>query len=341
MKARKNTARRAFTLVEMLAAITIFSLIAVMIFTIISNTANITSSTTARLDTTRVARECFDLIGNDLRVLPPPYNNRIAYTLNPSLDLTKTSSIQMLLNNPGTGSTPSGIENYSYPHSIFWQAPLARNKNYGNLAVVGYYLLRDLQANPKNTRLQLRRLYVEPEVPADPPPASANYLIYDQANAWCPSALLKKFAPDTLAEDNSNGQKGWVADGVLAMWIRCLDSRGQPIVTKADGAAITPPYSYNSRDSYRYSDTSLSPAAIRYPESQSAALPSYIEVALVCIAPKDMVRITSLPTASATNPANFYDEVEIFTKGARSMNPGVKSIESFYRKFRIYSTSSS
>jgi hypothetical protein len=317
---------RAFTLLELLSAIGIFCLMVVFLFMVVNNTANITVSTTGRLDANRTARECLDLIGRDLALARLPYGSSATNTA----IVQTTPTLQMVVNSADVGAR------FRQPHSIFWQAPLARNQANGNLAVVGYYLIRDLNTSePRQSRLQLRRLYIEPETAA----GSVKYLVYNSQNTWFQDTLLEEFAPGTVDADKTSGQKGWVADGILAMWIRCLDPEGRPILTNANGD--TRGYAFQSREGYSY----VSPATdskVLYPAGKPVAgvpkpaLPAFIEIALVCASPRDAALIQSLPTPAAGNPAEFFDEVEDFTAEARSLNPRVKSIESYSRKFRLY-----
>ncbi|KAH0534008.1 hypothetical protein FGG08_007385 [Glutinoglossum americanum] len=317
MKSKALRSAPGFTLVEMVVAMAIFGIMAVLIFTILNSTASITSRTSSRLDANRVARECLDLIGKDLKHIVLPYN--------PS----NATSLQLFVNPTGTAAVDS---KFSYPHSMFWQTPISRSSGYGNLAEVGYYVTRTLvPANPRLNRLQLRRLYVEPENPANPP---SDYLIYSAPNAWFPKALMEKFAPDDASTDNSNGQKGWVADGVLAMWIRCLDPLGNPITFKGDGSTFQI-YEFNSRSGYRYTDKAgdiAYPAAKIAGGTQPSAIPCFIEVALVCCSPADARRIKNLPDPNALpgfiplDPTKFYAEVDAFTTSARLLNPQASAL---------------
>ncbi|HSI85619.1 MAG: type II secretion system protein J [Candidatus Methylacidiphilales bacterium] len=308
--------RRAFTLVELMMSMGLFSVLAILIFSVMNMVTDITTRASTRLTTIRTARECLDLIGTDLRLSPPPYTV-----------LGSSNSLQMDVNSTAIAAS------YRQPHTFFWQSPVSRTDKYGNVSIVGYYILRDLQVDPSKSRLQLRRLYVEPENPTSPP-TSSEYLVYAAPADWHPDTLLKQFAPETAAADNAAGLKGWVADGVLAMWVRCLDPKGNPIVKKLDGTAVT--YNYDSRASYQYTGVSATNIIYASPVGRPA-LPAYIEVTLVCVSPREISRIKTLPAATASNPALYNSEIAQFVAAARAQNPTVKTIESFTQKFRIYS----
>jgi prepilin-type N-terminal cleavage/methylation domain-containing protein len=333
---RNDRAPGGFSLIELIVAIAILSVMGVLIMSVINNTSSITSRTAARLDANRVARECLDLIGQDLSAIRTPYANS---SVNSSIGTGATNGLQMSVN-------PTSVDaKYRNPHTFFWQASVSRNQKYGNLAVVGYFVQKDLQTDTRSNRLQLRRVYVEPENP-NSPPSSPEYLIYSDPNNWHPTALLQKFAPDDAATDNANGQRGWVADGVLAMWVRSLDPLGNPITRDSAGAALN--YTYNSRKAYIYTNS----VGTNYPSGKSIAssgvnprgydpapvVPAFLEVGLVCVAPRDVRQIKSLPTPTAVSPANFHADIQNFTQAVRTMNPQVKSVESFTRKYRLYPT---
>lgn len=329
---RSVPARRGFTLIELIAAIAILAVMGVLILSVISSTSNVASQTAARLDANRVARECLDLIGHDLGGIRTPYARASVTTAVPT---GMTNGLQMSVN-PATVNAK-----FRHPHSFFWQTAGSRNTRFGNLAVVGYFVLQDIQSDPKNSRLQLRRLHVEPD---DPDATSSDYRIYTNPTDWHPDALLEKFAPGDAATDNANGQRGWVADGVLAMWIRSLDPQGNPITVDAAGGSSS--YAFDSRRAYAYTTngttvypagkhlagTSLNPRGY----DPAAAVPAFLEVGLVCVAPRDVKNIKELPATTATNPTNFHTEIQNFADAVRAQNPQVKSVESFTRKYRLF-----
>ena len=139
-------------------------------------------------------------------------------------------------------------------------------------------------------------------------------------NDWLSASNYEKFAPPDAATDDQNAQQGWVADGVLGMWVQCLDSAGASISggDRYDSRAVKYGLTTNGVNQY----TNVYPAGYA-----CSRLPAFVEVTLVCVAPRDISRLGSLPTT--TNAASFEDAV-------RSNNPGVKSVSTFTRKFRLY-----
>jgi hypothetical protein len=239
-----------------------------------------------------------------------------------------TNALQMDVNSTSINAA------FRQPHTLFWQSLVPQSDKYGNVSIVGYYVLRDLQANPANNRFQLRRLYVEPDNPSSPS-ASSEYLVYTTPADWHPNTLLQKYAPATATADNVAGLKGWGADGVLAMWVRCLDPRGNPILKKLDGTALN--YNYDSRTSYQYPGVTSTNIIYASPVGKPA-LPAFIEVTLVCVAPREIPLIKALPTPMASNPAQYAAEIAQFVTAAKAQNPAVKTIESFTQRFPLYSS---
>ncbi|HSI86947.1 MAG: type II secretion system protein J [Candidatus Methylacidiphilales bacterium] len=308
---RKHSARalrgtRAFTLIELMVAGALLMVLLGILFSVINNTTSVISRATEQIDVTRVARESLDLIGRDISKAALPWNR------------TSTNSLQFLLNPSGA---PASMSN---PDSLFWQAPVARNDGRGNMAIIGYFVLRDLQtATPTKTRLQLRRAFIEAQSSSGA--ANSEYIIYSNPTAWASSTVFGNFAPATTDADNLAAQKGWVADGVLGMWVRLLDRTGTPLTAST----------FDSRQAAStFLDSKNTTNKVTYPTNYSV-LPSFVEVSLVCVAPRQVVRIKSLPAAPTTSATNFEAPIATYMQQIKAANPGIDSINTFSRKFRI------
>lgn len=291
-----GSGRGAFTLLEVLVAAAVFIILMGILLGVLSNTTNITGTASRQLDANRIARESLDLIGRDLMMASQSWNR------------ARTNSLQFLVN---PTNLPAGFANRD---AFFWQSPISRDATKGNLAIVGYLVLRDIQADPRNSRFQLRRVFIEPK------DGETNYRIYSSPNDWLQASTYEKFSPLDSATDDQNAQQGWVADGVLGMWVQCLDSTGAPI---SGGER------YDSRSAkYGLTTNGVNAFTNAYPAGYAySRIPAFVQVTLVCAAPRDIPRLGELP--SATNAAAFED-------GVRSNSPGVKSLSSFTRQFRIY-----
>lgn len=292
-----NPPKAAFTLVELLVAMAIFAILLLLTLNVIDHTGSLSSGTMAKMEAARVARESLDLISRDLSGALLPY------------DRGASNSLQLIANPADLAAA------YAQPHSLFWQAPLSRSADQGNLAMVGYFVLREPATDSRRSRFQLRRLYVEQ--------ADSNRFAALATNAKWYDELAPIFAASDESTANPQGYKGWVADGVLGIWIRCLDSQGAPILTNAAGAALQG--RFDSRKAYRST-------GYRFPASQFSALPPFVEVGLVTCSPSDVQRIKIIPSSGQSmDPDNFYQDLNTFVSDVRRQNPGVKTVSAYTR----------
>lgn len=284
-----------FTLIELLAGVAVLSMLLVLIFNVIDRTGSLSSGSMSKMEAARIARECFDLIGRDLSGALLPYNR------------AATDSLQFLV-------SPEDLDSsYANPHSLFWQAPLASSSENGNLAMAGYFVLREVVASdPKENRFQLRRLYVEQ--------SDTNRFGLLSTNGGTPwyEALAPEFAPTSESPQTAQNFKGWVADGVLGLWVRCLDAKGNPIKLSAAGTDLRA--SFDSRKAFQTDRN-------RYPSKDFSALPAFVEVGMVTCSPSDVRKITRLPASGTSRtPDTFYKDLNAFASALQTDNPGAKSI---------------
>lgn len=319
---------RGFTFVEILVTCAILTILGLLLCVVIGNMIQLSSQATSSLSVNQNAREALDLIGRDLTKAALPWSRGTVNT-------TISNTLQFVVNPTLSGLPASPV--YACPHTMFWQAPISRNQSSGDLAIVGYFVLSDLQTDRSKSRFQLRRVYIEPQ---DTTPTYANnYSIYSSPTTtptfgvptWLSVTNLANFGPTTLAADAGSipPYAGWVADGVLAMWVRCLDRQNNPITqyfSVAGNASVTTNYQYDSHFGY-YSSPYI---------YTSNVVPAYVEVGLVCIAPPDVAKLSALPAYSATTPNNFTTEIQAFAAAVRTNNPSVKSVVIYDREFYLY-----
>jgi prepilin-type N-terminal cleavage/methylation domain-containing protein len=290
-----------FSLLELLVAMAVFSVLLVLTLNVIERAGSLSAGSMAKMESTRVARECLDLIHRDLSSVMLPYNR------------TSTKSLQLLV-------SPSKLDAaYANPHSLFWQAPLSRDFNKGTLPLVGYFVQRSMGATPEDNRFQLRRLFVEESNRED-------YSLLSTKADW-----YRELAPDFAASggaavsedsDATSGYKGWVADGVLGLWIRCLESPETPITKNAAGENTG--FSFDSRQAYQSSTGNYS---INF-----SALPPFIEIGLVTCSPSDVRRINTIPSlAPGDEPADFHKNISDFVTEIQNKNPRAKTISAYTR----------
>jgi len=285
-----------FTLIESLVATSILILLFVLLGNVLISTTRISAQATSRLNAARLGREVFELIGRDL-----------SQVVSSRSSLSTKAPLQFWVNPPQLDNSQQNAT------AIFWQSSVARDRNLGSVAVVGYFVQNS------GTRPQLRRVLIEPKDPL--------YKIYSDSANWLPASSIAAFG----APSGGSGQpdRGWVADGVLGLWVRCLDSNGNVIST--DGAGNARGYKFDSQKGYQSGS-----GADKIVYGTFNALPAFVEVGMVCIAPNDVDQIKNLPSAAAVSPANFETEMAAFLSTFNQANPRVKSGTSVTRRFRLY-----
>jgi len=198
-----------------------------------------------------------------------------------------TANLQLLANLPATDANPGGIPtDILYPHAIFWQSPVAQNVSRGTIAEVGYFVRWDNNP-PGKAQAQLCRFFVEPS-------DSSNYLIYTTGSSWTSAA-------STVASATTPKYMGWLSDNVIALWIRCLDSSGQPITKNAAGQVLNGGYGFDSLQGYQEASGIIHLAP---------ALPPCIEIALVVIDSRTVQRIKAPIMPVVTTPEDFSKDAK-------------------------------
>lgn len=288
-----------FTLLELLVAVALLMMVVVLLANVLGSATNISSQASARLNATRLGREVFDLIERDLSQM---------VTTRPSLGTN--SPLQFTVNPSQIGSS------YRNAAAVFWQSSIARDQTAGNVAVVGYFVQR-----PDATHSQLRRVLIEPTDPL--------YQIYSVPANSLPATTVDSFAASAGSATSSKLDRGWLADGVIGLWVRCLDANGNVIETNGAGAAQG--YAFDSRQGYQ---SGAGTNKVAY--STFNALPAFVDIGLVCVAPKDADRIDSLPAATAASPQNFAAEMDAYVTAFSAANPRVKTVTALTRRFRLY-----
>ncbi len=215
---------------ELLVAMAILSLMCVLLVGISGQATQVWTRGESQNQHRSRARAALELIGREMRQAVVP------------LDASQTNGLQFVVNPPGISA--------AYHDSIFWQAPVARNKANGDLAEVGYFIRwTGNQAN-------LCRFYV--------PSGDTNYLIRNQPDAWITDTLLDSVAP----ADKASGFQGVFLENVIGLWVAAF---------AADGTAYA---DYDSRAHLNhlpaYADISLAfldtKSAARMNASQAAAI---------------------------------------------------------------------
>jgi hypothetical protein len=249
-------------------------------------------------------RTLLDFIGKDLELAARP----LSYPSPPG----GPSSLQFVANvtSASSGSNPTLIPSADMnPHAFFWQAPIAANTNMGNLGEIGYFVTWDSTSHPGVAKAQLCRFCVDPAA-ASSSVTNSNYSIYPSPGSspsnWLSSSLIGAVAPASAPSF-----EGWFADDVIALWGRCLDDQGNPLIQSQAN-----PYAYDSKLSYTDTNSVVHPPP---------AFPAMVEFAIVTVDARTAQRIHTPILATASNPANFFKEIDAFMQSLpANVKPGAR-----------------
>ena len=272
-----SQAGEAFSLLEILVAMAVLVVIVLALATISSQTIDIWRSAEARNQRRSTGRALLQFIARDLEMATPqvPYPQ------------TDGANLHFVANEPTL--IPAGLLN---PHAAFWQAPIAADRSKGDLAEIGYFVRWDTTSQPGTAKAQLCRFAVDPA-------ESINYRIYslkedgEPAN-WLDADTLDRVASATAAQE----YRGWFADNVIALWLRCLDDEGNPILKTAEGVELNNGYGFDSRRGFQVPSTGVKQPPPRFPAS--------IEIALVTVDAYTAQRISQPLLANPDSPETFW-----------------------------------
>jgi len=214
-----------FTLVEMMASITVFAILVGFLAYIVNGVQKAWIQGDQRVEIFQSARAALELFSRELS--GAVVSDRIQFVQSPNLGQLSGGSVPNLAPN-----SPS----------LFWMAP-GKSTPKGNLCEYGYYLTR----NDGASLYQLNRMYVAPDTatPAYYLGANAYDLGVDPKKTWSfanEALWITKMSKSAFDPSNSSRVVSVVADGILAMWIRCLDPAGNaiPWLCKAPGYSQYP-----------------------------------------------------------------------------------------------------
>ncbi len=194
----RHNSPRGFTLVELMVATAVLSLMVLMLMDVLNRTSSAWTLGQAQTERRQSARSVADVIARELQPALMP------------VDSADQSSLQFLLN-PTT--IPTNLRN---PDALFWQAPIASDRGYGDVAEVGYFLKWDTTSR-NNPHPLFCRFFVNPT-------DQDNYLILKSPTAWLTPDVLNKVTPAN--NQGTNAYAGLFAENVIGFWVRAYDKNG-------------------------------------------------------------------------------------------------------------------
>ncbi len=285
---------------------TVLSIIVIMLTSLLNSTLRILSSSESDQERHRSGRALTDFIGRELRAATLPAETKT---------LANQANLQLVINPTQLNTSDnSGGAAYFNADSIFWQAPLATDSTYGDMAEVGYFVKWINRSTTGSTVLTptLCRFFVNPSITDASGTATQNpdFQIYKNQTDWLTSDLLTRLVPAVKPD-----YVGLFAENVLGMWVQAYGIDGSDLSINHAG--------YDSRVGYPLqTGQSGGLAERRY-------LPSLIKISIAQVDAKYAARLApSVSTirqqyAASVNATAFYKLMQ-----GNPLLPGI----------RIYST---
>lgn len=294
-RAKLSFGRKGFTLIELLVSLTVLILLVAIlanIFSSVSKTSQLGYSNNERMQNVLAIT---DFIRTDLRSALLPINR------------TDTNNLQFVVN-------PASISaDFKNPHSVFWQAPTATDQTLGDVAEVGYFVKWNTD-NPSNPKPYLCRFSASNSTNAA---TAANFLIYSNPSSWLSDSIVNSVAP----ANTSSAYQGLLAENVVAMFVQCLDAKGQLIDKTAANGAFTGAL-FDSRQGFVDSAGTTNTAC---------ALPPVVRLGFVLVDTRSASRIGSaersaLTALSATDAASYVTAALASTQ-LKAVSEGLRSYQ--------------
>ncbi len=246
--------RRGFTLIEVLVAVSILLVIVAMLSSIFSEVTRAWQKGEGRNERRRNARSLADFIAVELQGALLPVEN---------VSKPGQSNLQFLINPPAS-QVPDDFRNAD---AAFWQAPIATETSFGEVAEVGYFVKWFPTADAAVRRPVLCRFFVNPSVQDSSGAFVRNpdFLIYTSVNGWLSGSLLEKVAP----ADKASGYVGLFAENVVGVWFRC---------TGLDGVEL--PKVFDSRKGYDFKVQYTDAAGTKQTRTEKRYLPAVVTVSV-------------------------------------------------------------
>jgi len=313
---RGRDADAAFTLIELLAGMVLIILLALILSQMLAYTSDIWRKGEASKERMQNERVICDFIATEVRAALLP------------VDRTNRASLQFVVN-------PAGVSDaFSNNDAIFWQAPLASDQALGDVAEIGYFVHWDTTTDATNPRAQLCRFFVNP---GSGTTANDAFLIYSNPDEWISDEVIQTVAPT----DKTSHYQGLFAENILGLWVRCLDTYGEPITQDYAGASLAlanGKHTFDSRDGYTDSKGRKSAS---YPDAGGTrrplcTLPPMVEISIVLLDTKSAARVG--PQEHADAVALYVDsgvtDAASFIAAARE-SPSLAKISSGMRPYQM------
>lgn len=308
-----NARSRAFTLVELMVSVSVLSILVLMFSSLFSSASRAWVTGSGNVERRRNVRALTDYIGNELKAAMLPVQ---------IVNGASTGNLQFLVD-PSSDQVPTDYQNAD---CLFWQAPLATEATYGDIAEVGYFV-KWQNDNKGNSVPTLCRFFVNSSTTATDGTIAPNpnYLIFDKdPKSWLSKTMIDTVSPATAA----SGYRGVFAENVVGLWARCYG---------LDGTEL--PRSFDSRTGYNCNMQKTDNSGNVQTWKETRYLPTKIQIS---IAQVDSHYAALLPAAAATlrqlTGSTTIRDAEQFLQAVRQQATGASPLRPLLPGLRIYST---
>lgn len=324
---RKNFRKEAFSILEMLVAVSVFSGLLLLLSSVVAVVTDAWVKSEQTIQTNQRARAALELFTRE--VTPAVVDTRMQFIVAPGEDLDVVSAHNIAPNSP----------------AAFWMAPLGTG---GELRCVGYYLYR----NEELKHFRLKRIYIRENNEDGYFPKLVDLANARNVGMRTDPVTSKWFTANWEKEafdDNSAGNQkvivSTVADGVIAFWVQCLDLLGNPIplVSESENhprsdllfnsaayfhmATSTP---FDNGDSFVY--LAKSPFVMK-----AHRLPAEMEITIVTIGDVVLDRDYSIPrmenVINENGSLNISKSVHLFFEKLKTV--GIKDAEVYTTRVKL------
>ncbi len=230
MLKRSIAIRRGFSLVEILCAVAVVSMLMLILVNLSGQAGKIWSQGERQNQYRMKARAALEYMSYELK--------QATLSLNPN-----TKNLQFTISPPISSK-------YLNHDAIFWQAPISTTPVKGALAEIGYFVqwTNSKAGTPKVLdQAVLCRFFVNPN-------DTTNFQIYSGYVAGSPCGWLSSTIIGQIAPANnigSNHYRGLFLENVLGMWVSATDGKGNAYNPQGtETASASPYYSWTNLPAY-------------------------------------------------------------------------------------------
>lgn len=238
------------------------------------------------------------------------------------------SNLQFLINPPVThidDAAPWVPDEYRNPHAGFWQAPIATDTSFGEVAVIGYFVKWAKTDAAPVSRPVLCRFFVNPSKPDASGGFVRNpdFVIYNQPmESWVSKSLLERVAP----ADKASGYVGLFAENVVGLWFRCAG---------LDGVEL--PKIFDSRIGYPFTVQFIDGAGKPQTRIEKRYLPAVVTVSVAQVESRLAARMDHVweDVRALSREPGIRDAAEFVTRMEQEAgsNPGLRPLLSGLRTY--------